>query len=284
MLYDIAQLQRQYGANSNYNAENNTSYVFTNTIHPFTTQGITARPDQVLMTLWDAGGINDVVNASGVTTNVKVDLREGEFSAIGTEYVGGKDQYNVGIAFGAVIENAIGGSGADTLIGNSSNNELNGGAGNDLLQGREGIDTYLFTNSFGTDTIKDSDGLGLLKISGQLLDGGKTISRDRWLGKTASGAIVSYQLLDSSTSSTGKRLLVSLDGTNSVSIDDFDLAKAQSASGYLGIKLQSAPKIVIQPGSATTPFSALNFDFDPGTYPASPPTSPKPPLKPSPSI
>ena len=33
----------------------------------------------------------------------------------------------LGIAYGAIIENAIGGSGDDTLIGNSANNQLTGG-------------------------------------------------------------------------------------------------------------------------------------------------------------
>ena len=36
---------------------------------------------------------------------------------------------NLGIAFDAYIENAIGGAGADTLIGNDLNNTLTGNAG-----------------------------------------------------------------------------------------------------------------------------------------------------------
>jgi Peptidase M10 serralysin C terminal len=121
MLYDIAQLQAQYGRNTTYN-QGDTSYRFTDTSHPFTASGITARPDQVLMTLWDAGGDNDTLDASGVTTNVKLDLRQGEFSAIGTNYQPLADKaeisnpaYNVGIAFDTVLENATGSSASSTL-------------------------------------------------------------------------------------------------------------------------------------------------------------------------
>ena len=46
------------------------------------------------------------------------------------------------ISAGTIIENAIGGSGNDTITGNSSNNILNGGNGNDLLIGGLGDDTY----------------------------------------------------------------------------------------------------------------------------------------------
>ena len=39
------------------------------------------------------------------------------------------------------IENAIGGSGADTIIGNSADNTLTGNAGNDIIFGQDGADT-----------------------------------------------------------------------------------------------------------------------------------------------
>ena len=40
---------------------------------------------------------------------------------------------NLGIAFNAIIENAIGGSGDDTITGNSSANNIQGGAGGQLF-------------------------------------------------------------------------------------------------------------------------------------------------------
>jgi serralysin len=53
---------------------------------------------------------------------------------------------NIGIAYGAVIENAIGGSGNDRINGNEANNRLTGGAGSD---------TFIFTNDGSVDTITD---------------------------------------------------------------------------------------------------------------------------------
>jgi serralysin len=57
---------------------------------------------------------------------------------------------NIGIAYGAVIENAIGGSGNDQINGNAANNWFTGGGGND---------TFVFArygdNDTSVDTIKD---------------------------------------------------------------------------------------------------------------------------------
>ncbi|HWT12675.1 MAG TPA: M10 family metallopeptidase [Allosphingosinicella sp.] len=53
---------------------------------------------------------------------------------------------NIGIAYGAIIENAIGGGGDDQLNGNSANNALTGGGG---------ADTFVFANDSSVDTITD---------------------------------------------------------------------------------------------------------------------------------
>lgn len=53
---------------------------------------------------------------------------------------------NIGIAYGAVIENAIGGSGDDVLIGNQADNTLTGNAG---------ADRFVFQNDKSVDTITD---------------------------------------------------------------------------------------------------------------------------------
>ena len=51
-----------------------------------------------------------------------------------------KALYNLAIAFGAVIEVAIGGNGRDTIFGNAAVNTLNGNSGNDTLSGGLGHD------------------------------------------------------------------------------------------------------------------------------------------------
>lgn len=53
---------------------------------------------------------------------------------------------NIGIAYGAVIENAMGGSGDDVLIGNQANNVLTGNAG---------ADRFVFQDDGSIDTIGD---------------------------------------------------------------------------------------------------------------------------------
>jgi hypothetical protein len=64
------------------------------------------------------------------------------------------------------IENAIGGSGNDTIIGNAADNVLNGGPGNDKLEGGgghdtliggTGNDTFIFGPHDGVDNISDFD-------------------------------------------------------------------------------------------------------------------------------
>jgi hypothetical protein len=55
-----------------------------------------------------------------------------------------------------VIENAIGGSGADTLVGNSAANVLSGRSGSDNLTGGNGNDVFRDTMAnLGGDTITD---------------------------------------------------------------------------------------------------------------------------------
>ena len=50
--------------------------------------------------------------------------------------------FNLAIAYGTVIENAIGGSARDLLWGNEIANTLSGNGGDDVLNGFEGADTY----------------------------------------------------------------------------------------------------------------------------------------------
>jgi Ca2+-binding RTX toxin-like protein len=85
--------------------------------------------------LFDSGG-NDTLDYSGFATNQRINLNAETFSNVGPG-VG-----NVSIARGVVIENAIGGSGSDTLIGNSVANLLSGRGGGDILTGGLGNDTF----------------------------------------------------------------------------------------------------------------------------------------------
>ena len=94
----------------------------------------------VAYTIFDSGGI-DTLNYSGFGQNQLINLNAENFSNVGP------GRGNVNIARGVMIENAIGGSGADTLIGNSAANSLTGGNGNDTFQGT--------LANLGGDTITD---------------------------------------------------------------------------------------------------------------------------------
>lgn len=146
MIEDIREIQTLYGANMTYHAGNDTYTFDQNT--PF------------FMTLWDAGG-TDTISTANFSKNCVVDLGEGHFSCIrmdilnvDTDYSSSSNYYDgtndLGIAYGAIIENAIGGSGADTLIGNAVSNQLEGGAGNDTLTG--GVGNDILIGETGVDT------------------------------------------------------------------------------------------------------------------------------------
>ena len=94
-------------------------------------------------TIIDGGGI-DTLDVSGYTANQTINLAETfrSSTAPSTSDIGGRIG-NLTIAEGTIIENAVGGSGDDTLFGNSADNTLTGNAGNDTFNDSAGADTYL---------------------------------------------------------------------------------------------------------------------------------------------
>lgn len=131
LVDDIAAIQHLYGANTTTRT-GDTVYGFnSNTGRDFYT--LTDSNQKLVFSVWDAGG-NDTLDFSGYTQNQRINLTEGAFSDVG----GLKG--NVSIALGAVIENAIGGSGNDVIVGNDAANILHGGAGNDVIYGGGGQD------------------------------------------------------------------------------------------------------------------------------------------------
>ena len=81
---------------------------------------------------------------------------------------------NLGIAFNAEIENAIGGTADDNIIGNALDNMITGGGGNDTIDGGDGEDVAVYTgdrysytiteNSDGTKTVSGADGTDTCRI------------------------------------------------------------------------------------------------------------------------
>ncbi|MDN6085342.1 MAG: hypothetical protein L0I51_07790, partial [Lactococcus plantarum] len=61
-----------------------------------------------------------------------------------------------------------GGAGNDKLYGGAGNDILDGGEGNDLLSGGAGDDTYIFGRGYGIDTIQDTQGVNIIRFTGDL--------------------------------------------------------------------------------------------------------------------
>ncbi len=146
LLDDIAAAQRTYGVNTTTRT-GDTVYGFNSTAdRPWFLA--TSSASILIFAIWDAGGV-DTLDFSGYSQAQVITLISGNFSNVGGQ-VG-----NVSIAIGATIENAIGGSGADTMIGNSVGNRLTGNAGADTLTGNGGADIFVATVGGGADTITD---------------------------------------------------------------------------------------------------------------------------------
>jgi len=168
MIYDVQAMQYIYGANMTYKTGNDV-YTFDD-LAPFR------------MTIWDASG-TDTISVANSSRASLINLNEGSFSSIQTNRVYSENAitdvidgtYNLGIAYGAIIENATGGgSGDDKLIGNQYANTLNGNAGADTMIGNAGDDLIFGDNGndvvyggadgdniwggFGADTLDGGDG------------------------------------------------------------------------------------------------------------------------------
>lgn len=145
MIEDIATVQLAYGANEETRS-GDTVYGFngseTGTIHDFA-----VNRDPVL-TIYDAAGV-DALDFSGWDAPAIIDLNPGSYSS-----ANGMTN-NIGIAFGTVIESAIGGAGDDLLIGTSLGETLDGGAGLDTLIGGSGADTFVLSHDDFADMIVD---------------------------------------------------------------------------------------------------------------------------------
>ena len=122
MAADILAMQQLYGlstttrtGDTTYGYHSNAGGIYNAVQYP-----------DVAYTIFDSGG-NDTLDFSGSGASQLINLNPETFSNVNG------DTGNLTIARGVVIENAIGGSGDDTLIGNSANNLLDGGGGNNTI-------------------------------------------------------------------------------------------------------------------------------------------------------
>lgn len=140
MALDIAVLQDNYGANATFNNGANT----------YALDGGNAI-GTYYQCIWDTGG-TDTISFTGAAA-ATINLNAATLSGTAAQGAGGFLSFVAGIyggftiANGVRIENATGGSGADTLIGNIYGNTLNGGAGIDNMRGGAGNDFYVVDNA-----------------------------------------------------------------------------------------------------------------------------------------
>jgi len=165
MALDILAAQRLYGAatsgplasggkvfgfNANIDGYIGRFYDFSINQHP-------------VLELW-SGGTGNTLDLSGFSTDATINLTPGTFSSA----AGLKN--NIGIAFGTVIETAIGGGGNDTILGTDLSNVLKGGAGNDLILGGAGNDRIwgdsgndVLSGGVGADVIDPGTGTDIIR-------------------------------------------------------------------------------------------------------------------------
>ncbi|MEZ0497975.1 M10 family metallopeptidase C-terminal domain-containing protein [Sphingomonas sp. IW22] len=239
LVHDIAAIQRIYGVDLTTRTDS-TVYGFNSTANR--AEFDFARNKAPIVAIYDAGG-EDTLDFSGWDTPSLIDLNEGAFSSGGgieaflsLEEVNANraelglaprsqavyDLYmdiaadlglttglykdNIAIAYGTVIENAVGGGGNDRLIGNSANNNLAGGAGRDVFELHNAGVT-------GADVIADWGRADMLAVDNSLRDGngdgiitwsGSTLRIDPSDGDTAR--------LIGASNSAGLRLMGEVDG------------------------------------------------------------------------
>lgn len=147
MMLDIAAIQKIYGANTTA-FSGDTVYGFNSNAGRAWLQA-TSASSTIIFCAWDTGG-RDTFDFSGYANNQLIDLNQTAFSNVGGMTA------NVSIAQGVTIEDAVGGSGADTIVGNAVANFIRGMNGNDSIYGGAGDDDV--NGNQGDDTVDGGDG------------------------------------------------------------------------------------------------------------------------------
>ncbi|MEQ1670334.1 MAG: M10 family metallopeptidase C-terminal domain-containing protein, partial [Hyphomicrobium sp.] len=142
MVNDVAAIHYYYGADMTTRT-GDTVYGFNSNI----TDRLSLNFDDMMaqegkvapVTIWDAGG-SDTLDLSKYIQDAQIDLTEGGYSNAGGQ------EMSIGIAYGAVVENAIGGYGDDIVFGNTTGNTLRGNDGNDRIYGNTDLAPVVIAN------------------------------------------------------------------------------------------------------------------------------------------
>ncbi len=177
MMFDIAALQRMYGANYNTNFRQHVLCLLADDGEMFINGVGQGAPggNRVFQTIWDGGG-TDTYDFSNYATNESIDLRPGQWSVISATQIANLGNGNFARAnvfnsllfnndLRSLIENAVGGSGNDTITGNQGANNLQGLGGSDSILGGTGNDTIF--GGAGADRLFGEDNDDWLYYDGQ---------------------------------------------------------------------------------------------------------------------
>jgi serralysin len=250
MVADILAVQSYYGTNTNAHT-GNTVYGFNATVGNavFDATQIAAGSYTIL----DSSGV-DTMDYSGYSQNQVISLIAETYSDIG-----GK-KGNVTIARGTVVENAIGGTGNDTLTGNAAANIMNGGAGNDVLNGGTGSDTL--NGGIGQDTIILVNGLAgdFDNINGgterDLLDMSGVTNGAIWID-------FGYNVISGPNTATGTNLFTSAGDGRVVQMDSMygtsfnDTMRGDAGSNLIDGGAGDDQLLSYSPYDTVTPYSSL---------------------------
>lgn len=262
MVYDVAALQFLYGAN--------TSRYEGNTVYTLSETGVITVSDSIdgngsitgdLVTVWDAGGIDEYKLSAGITSGAWIDLRAGISDGSDGQYSSGESYFtqldflgngNVvivnafpvgGVDGDGLIENATGATGNDVIFGNNLNNVLTGlggddefwgGLGDDTLDGGDGNDIYHYSLGDGNDTIIND----VISNDTIIFDSG--ISFD--------DVIISF---------SGNDMIFSLPGSGSITISNYDQGTGVSRD-YFTFSESSVTMDWLTGGTGSTFISGTN--------------------------
>ncbi|WP_338133817.1 M10 family metallopeptidase C-terminal domain-containing protein [Pseudomonas lactis] len=267
MMDDIAAAQRLYGANTK-TRNTDTTYGF-NSNSGREAYSLKQGSDKPIFTVWDGGG-NDTLDFSGFTQNQSINLKAESFSDVGGL------RGNVSIAKGVSVENAIGGTGNDTLTGNEGNNRLTGGKGADKLHGGAGADTFVYRRASDStpqapDIIQDfQSGSDKIDLTGVVQEAGlKSLSFVEKFSGKAGEAVLGQD------AKTG-RFTLAVDTTGNGTADLLVASQSQIKQADV-IWNGQAPTVTPTPEPTVVPVS------DPVPTPTSEPTEPEPTPEPAPS-
>ncbi|MBS7545503.1 M10 family metallopeptidase C-terminal domain-containing protein, partial [Ancylobacter oerskovii] len=179
MALDIQALQTLYGADYTTNAGNSVyKWDATGAMSVNSVKAVTPGANKIFLTIWDGGG-TDTYDFSNYTEAMSIDLSPGgaslfsqaQLASLGGGRLAGGNVYNAYLHNdnpASLIENALGGSGNDTLRGNIADNVLNGGAGADTMTGLAGNDRYIVDNA--GDRVVEAANEGLDRVIVRIAD------------------------------------------------------------------------------------------------------------------